>query len=479
MKKLLFVRMLQEVPSFAVSPPLGIISIIPYVKENFPDYKINLFDNGLPYQRMNSFFDYIKENKPDILLYSITYTERDIFFPTIKKVKELYPDITQIAGGIGVTCSPDEIFEKEELDFVVLSDGEERLVNILENLESGKQDFIDGIGYFCKSQNKKILNPVTSYFDNLDKYGIPSWELVDLKTYSRLLTRNTILKTYPYATIMSARGCPYGCPYCHMSFGYKIRVRSVANVIKELKLLKSLGVKEIHFLDDTFNLPRSRAFELMNGIIDEKFNFTIAWQGIRMDNTDKELLDIMKKAGGYNIEFGVQHVDDKIREELDRKFDFKKIFENVKYAEKIGFITQAHYIYGFPGEKLEQSKKNLEFALKLDSSLAAFFKLTPYPGTKYGRQYIGDYSEIPSKEFHFYSGDEKLNLSDIPTPKLYSFQNYSHQKYYLRPIKALKIFFKIPKNRYFWEHVAGEFFKRFLTPLYKIWDCSIGIFKKK
>lgn len=459
-KKILFARLLVEIDSFAVSPPLGVISIIPVIKKRFPDFEIDLFDTGLPYFKNNNFVDHVKETRPDMICYSITYTERDLIFNVTKEIKKIFPEIVQIAGGIGITCSPDEFMKNSVLDYIVLSEGEYRLKNILENILSQTEDYMDGIGF--RTDNGYKINPVESYIEDLDEIGIPAWEMVDLKTYATLLTRNTMLKKYPYATIMTNRGCPFKCPYCHRSLGDRIRFRGVENVIEELTLLKKLGVKEIHFLDDTFNLPEKNAVEIIERIIKEDFGFSIAFQGIRMDIISKRLLTLMKEAGTYNIEFGVQHVAPRISKQLNRKFDFENLFENVKYARELGIITQGHFIYGFPDETIEESKKNLEFALKLDSDLAAFFKLTPYPGTYYGNNYVKDYTDLSSKEFHFYSDDKRLNLSNIETEELYRFQNYSHKKFYLRPLKAIKIFFKIPKNRYFWKHIVSEFVKRFL-----------------
>ena len=92
------------------------------------------------------------------------------------------------------------------------------------------------------------LNPAERPFtDNLDEFPFPDWEQIDPTKYKKA-PHGGFIKNYPYAPIVSTRGCPYRCTFCASPklSQRKIRFRSPENVVAEIKLLKEkFGIKEI------------------------------------------------------------------------------------------------------------------------------------------------------------------------------------------------------------------------------------------
>lgn len=69
----------------------------------------------------------------------------------------------------------------------------------------------------------------------------------------------TDYEQYPlmaFRSVFAIRGCPYSCNFCgsYKIWNRKVRFRSPRNVIMEIKSLLALGLKFVHFDDDTFGI---------------------------------------------------------------------------------------------------------------------------------------------------------------------------------------------------------------------------------
>ncbi|MGM0607260.1 MAG: radical SAM protein [Candidatus Muiribacteriota bacterium] len=431
-----------------VSPPIGALYITSTLRKHYPDYNIKFYDNVLPEKRnLKSFKKYIKKFKPDIIMFSSTYVERDIIFKWTKYSKKVSEKIITVCGGPGPNSSPGEYIKNSCIDFVVCGEGEERAVNLIENIKSKQKKFMDGICY--KNGKECIISKPVSVVSQLDDITFPAWEEHNFNFYSKMHGPVAILKEIPYAYMMTSRGCPFNCKFCHNSFGNKIRSRSPENIVEEIKLLKKLGVKTIYFGDDIFNLQTDKAKEICKKIIEANLDIYIGFTGIRIDFIDKELFKLIKKAGGYFLEFGVQHISPELNDSGKRNFNPKKYKKNVSYLKKLGFITRSQFIFGFPGETRKQSLQNLKFALELDADFTSFFKLTPYPGTWYGKNFLKNetFEKIPSEDFNFYNKNPELFMGNMNSSEFDEFLIEAHKKFYLRPSKILKLILKIPYNK--------------------------------
>ncbi|PLX16976.1 MAG: hypothetical protein C0601_08690 [Candidatus Muiribacterium halophilum] len=454
-KKLFFIRIHGDIPYNVVIPPMGLLYIIPPVKEYFPEYKIRLFDTALPEQPLKNLIRELDYFDPDILLFSFNYYEKDLFLKITKEIKQKFPKKIIVAGGPGITCSPMEIANKSSLDYFILGEGEKRLVNLLSHIDDNSIKLMDGCGK--KIDGKIIFTERIAVLEDLDKWGIPAWDMIDLKRFSKLPNMNSMLKRSPYATIMTSRGCPFNCPFCSSFMRSRFRTRSIKNVIKEIKFLYSNGVREFHFLDDTFNVPEDRAIKLLKAISTLDLDIAISFQGIRIEYVSKELVNALKDAGCYKVEFGVQHIDPQITKYINRDISNNELLQKHELLKKAGFITNAHFIFGFPGETRKKALKNLRFAIRLDATYTTFFRLTPFPGTEYENM-ITDLTELPSTNLNYYNKDPRLNLSEMTNKELVRFQRFAYRRFHYRPIKMIKTFFKLPKTIYFWKHLVQEFF---------------------
>ncbi len=103
---------------------------------------------------------------------------------------------------------------------------------------------------------------------------------------------------YPYVSFYTGRGCPAHCVYClwpQTFTGHRFRVRSVANVVAEVRRSLELFPQsaEIFFDDDTFTADGERARQLGRAFRDLKF----LWSTTARANTSYETLKAMKEGG--------------------------------------------------------------------------------------------------------------------------------------------------------------------------------------
>ncbi|OGF49458.1 MAG: hypothetical protein A2231_12260 [Candidatus Firestonebacteria bacterium RIFOXYA2_FULL_40_8] len=349
---------------------------------------------GLNFNRLK---ERILELNPDIVGISIPFSVNfESAAGVAAAVKAADKNILVIAGGVHPTVKPKETLECKNIDIIVLGEGEITLPELLKEVKKGKSGNygkVKGIGY--KTAGKTVLTPERKSFEELDELPCPARHLVDMEEYFNALSerkgaRDMYTYSYRAVSIMTSRGCPFGCNFCsiHLTMGRRFRARTPENIIAEIKeVITKYKVKHINFEDDNITFDRKRAKELFDLMIENKFDITwSAPNGIRADTLDEELVIKMKASGCKRVfvapESGVQRVVDKI---IGKKMDLKKIEEAVILLKKHDIIVDGSFVIGFPGETKNDIKNTVKFALKLKKlgmSAAGFHIATPYYGTK-------------------------------------------------------------------------------------------------
>ena len=101
----------------------------------------------------------------------------------------------------------------------------------------------------------------------------------------------------------------------------------------------------------------------------------------RVDCLDKKLLFIMKKAGLWMINFGLESGNQSSLDLLNKGINLSQIRKTLKMTKKLGITTFSTWILGIPGENEKMVKNTISFAKEIGTELALFFLPVPYPGT--------------------------------------------------------------------------------------------------
>ncbi|MEJ5166116.1 MAG: cobalamin-dependent protein [Thermoanaerobaculia bacterium] len=389
----------------------------------------------------------IEEVKPDIVgLSSITSTIEENL-KIAKIVKNLNKNIKIILGGVHPSFMFKEILENnEEIDYIVIGEGEETLKELLSKLK--KDEDISNVKGIAFKEKDKIISGKRNFLEDLDPLT-PSFEIFQWENYRYFPLKNSRL-----GAISTSRGCPHSCTFCsQQKFWEKNwRGRSPEKVLDEIKLLyKNYGARVILITDEYPTKDRQRWEELLKGIISLKFKDLYFLMETRVDDIlrDEKILKLYKEAGIIHIyiglEAGTQETLDLIKKETDVQMG--KIALDLLHSQ--GFITETSFVMGLPEEDKKSAKRTLELAKYYNPDFAHFLCITPWP-------YSDLYEEV--KDFIRVFDYSKYNLIEpIIEPKKLKLKEVDeiilkcYRDYYIWKFKNLE------KNGFKYNYIIESF----------------------
>ena len=380
-------------------PPLGLaylasalennweVSILDSILEGFgreEEIEPGLYRYGLSFKQIEK---RIRDFGPDVVgvscLQFIQYEEARIVCNIAKNVDPL---IATVMGGACPSISPSISLRDRSVDFLILGEGESALYSLVRSLEtgSGLAD-LPGLAYRDSSGDARI-NP-RAVINRLDSLPLPARHLLSLKEYPRLNRRpfgeRDCLEDY-FTSLVSSRGCSGDCRFCSSRslWGQQFRAHSPSRVLREIELLVSAGIRELHFLDDNLTLDKRRAEEIFEGIIGRRLN--ISWyaiSGMAVNTLDTELLMKMRESGCYRVALPIETAKSETLDAMRKPIDHRRIAGLVKTIKAMGMHADGIFMIGYPGETTGDIDKTLEFANSLSLDNVTFCIATPFPGT--------------------------------------------------------------------------------------------------
>lgn len=189
-------------------------------------------------------------------------------------------------------------------------------------------------------------------------------------------TGNLSQRTVYYET---SRGCPFACGFCLSSTTTGLRYFSLERVKDDLRKLLAAGVREIKFVDRTFNAHKKRALAIWEFLVSLKprarFYFEIA-----ADRLDEDMLSFLRRvpAGLFQFEIGVQTINPEVNDRCNRRQDWERLSANVRRLREMGNIRlHLDLIAGLPGETYAGVGKSFDAvaAIKPHEIQLGFLKL--------------------------------------------------------------------------------------------------------
>lgn len=300
-------------------------------------------------------------------------------------VRQAVPRCATVVGGIHVSAMPGRVLEEEPaFDYAVAGEGEETIKELARAVDEGSPDgrtlsLILGLAY--RDGGVVRVNQPRPWITDLDSLPFPAREIADFSLY-RPHSHNR--RGRRATTIITSRGCPYGCSFCasHVALGRKFRAHSPRYVADEIgHLVNNYGVDQLIINDDTFTLDPSRTRGICEEIL--RRNLRVSWFCFARANTvTPDILRLMKRAGCFSVGFGIETGDEEILERINKKVTLDEMRHGVAWANSAGLKTQCFFVFGNPGETAETVEKTVRFSLELKPALAFFNMMVPYPGTE-------------------------------------------------------------------------------------------------
>jgi len=317
----------------------------------------------------------IKDLKPDVVGITVLF---DQYAPSghraAKLVKKVNKKIKVVMGGVYATTNLPKVMKDKNIDAVVVGEGEYMFRYLISLYLMGKW------------RDRLVL--YGDRIQDLDYLPLPSYDLIDFNSYANSASRKSVdsPRAYPYARVMTSRGCPINCAFCQVSTisGSEFRPRSADNVLREIQWLKEIyGIKSLIFDDDNLLHNKKRITEIFQGMIDR--NLVMPWVsiGLAVFKLDEDLLTLMKKSGCEYISVAIESGTERVLKQIINKpvsFDYAK--KMVKFARSLGIYVAANFIVGFPTETWGEIRQTVNFAEELNLDYAKIFHAVPLPHTR-------------------------------------------------------------------------------------------------
>jgi radical SAM superfamily enzyme YgiQ (UPF0313 family) len=374
----------------------------------------------------------VEAERPDVL--GLSATTFSIFHAAAfaAMAKERFPGLTVIIGGPHVSAAPLETMERFSVfDVAVIGEGEETIIDLLTAIDAAAP-FSDIPGIVLRRGGELVSTGRRQFLTDLDQLPYPAWDLLEGFPAKYLPAPFKVRKT-PAASLVTSRGCPNSCIFCDRSvFGTSCHAFSAEYVVGMIKhLVEKFGIREFSFEDDTFITFKKRLVAICQGIID--LGVEISWTCLgRVNSVDKETLALMKKAGCWQISFGIESGCQEILTTIHKNVTLEQIEKALSLCRDSGILSKGFFIVGHPGETLETLARTYDFAMKLPLDDISVTMLTPFPGTEiYAR--AAEFGEFDSD----WSKMNLLNTVFIPHglthEDLERHQGEMLKRFYLRP----------------------------------------------
>ncbi len=382
MPDVLLLHPAEQGKTFGSMPPLGMSWIVSFLQSK--GISTVLADFQIDHRNVETL---LRTYKPKVVGIGGTSHTRFESFSLARRVKAYDSAIFTIYGGSHASfTAADTLYFIPDIDIVVRGEGELSTYSIVSKILNENMDFSDiqGISY---RQNVNIIhNPEVERIKDLDILPFPFRNPEAKEKYNLLLDFLEV----PAASVISSRGCPINCSFCSASalFGTQLTFRSASNVVDEVEILiKEYGYQGIKFFDSTLTLSRKHVEALCSEIM--KRNLKFPWEcEIRVNGMSYDLLRIMRNAGCYYIDFGVESASPTVLKSMHKGITLEQITNVFRWAKDLDIYTKVFFTFGHIGETVQDARRTVEFMekhAKYINVAATGIGIRIYPGTEVER----------------------------------------------------------------------------------------------
>ncbi|WP_058486423.1 B12-binding domain-containing radical SAM protein [Defluviitalea phaphyphila] len=412
----------------------------------------------------NYILNEIYKLQPDILGFSCYIWNIENILELIKIIKKILPHTIIILGGPEVSYDGETLMEKyKDIDIIVFGEGEQTFYDIIEHFKKGNKSLeeIDGIIYRI---GEKIIKNKPRMPLNLDDIPFVYENFSDI--------RNRIIY---YET---SRGCPYNCQYCLSSIEDRVRFLSLDRVYSDLQRFLDERVKQVKFVDRTFNASKNHALAIWKYLIENDNGITNFHFEIAGEILEDDIIEFLSKArpGLFQFEIGVQTTNKETLKNISRKMDFKKLKKVVQSIQKGKNIHQhLDLIAGLPGEDYKSFRNSFNDVHNLypEQLQLGFLKVLKGSGLwKKAKQYGLVYKDKAPYEILF---TRELNYKEMLKLKMIEemVETYYNSTHFYYSIRYMLHFFDTPFDFYealgeYWEKEGYHHVKHNKIKLYTI-----------
>ncbi|MBF0511039.1 MAG: cobalamin-dependent protein [Candidatus Omnitrophica bacterium] len=428
------------------SIPYGLISLAAVVRKE--GYAVSFLDAANFGYGTKETVERILAQNPDYVGISTVTMSIDRTAELADLLKLRNNRIKIIVGGPHLSSVPQETMQLfPSFDAGIIGEGEKTLVELLKVWDNGEPlESVQGLIY--RDEKALVRTKPRAMIKNLDELPLPAWDLIpnaiDLyrpsaPSYIRL----------PSTTLVTSRGCFGQCIFCNSKMIHgNLRSFSAEYVLDMVRyLIKNYGVRDISIYDDNFVVNERRVRTICETILAEKLDLTWSCYS-RVDQGNLELFQLMKKAGCWQISYGIESGSQRILDLIKKNVTLEQVERTVVMTKKAGLRTRGFFIIGHFGETRESILETIRFMKRLPLDDFHFTTFTPLPGTLA--------YDIADKYGTFDKTWSKMNLQNtvflphgLSADDLENYSKLAYRTFYFRPkiiMSYLWVLMRHPRN---------------------------------
>lgn len=292
--------------------------------------------------------------KPAVVLITsiMTYWYPGVF-RTIELIKQIYPGVPIILGGIYATLCYDHANQVSQADYVIAGAGEMEGIKLVDQLTGHHSTFFPTL-------------------NNLDSYPYPAFDLV---------------RNLNYVCILTSRGCPFRCTYCASHrLSPKYQRRNPELVVNEIEFwYQQYQVQNFVFYDDALTFePNQHLVPILKMVIYRKLPvYFHTPNGLYSRGITESVAQLMKQSGFQTIRLGLESCDTEFQTQSGGKVtntEFQQAIDNLHNAGYTADQIGVYLLTGLPNQKAEQVESSIRF-VKSCGARPYLSEYTPIPGT--------------------------------------------------------------------------------------------------
>ena len=357
-------------------PPLGICYIAAVLEK--AGHEVKIIDGLNLNITSEEIVKKVEDYNPDLVgLTSVTVAHHRTI-ELAELIKDKFSELMIVVGGPHVTFSPEKTMEKKCFDVGVFGEGEYTILDIIDCIK-GEKSLAEVKGIIYRDGEDVKKNVARPFIVNLDELPLPARHLLDMEIYHTHILAH---KRERAASIITSRGCPFSCVFCNRMFGKKYRGHSAEYVVKEIdELVKRYGIQELEIKDDNFTANPARVKKICKMLIERKYDLIWSCEA-RADVASEELFRMMKKAGCWLIQLGIETGDDRVMKAIKKGITVDQVEKAVKMANKAGIKVKGFFMLGHHVDTKESIEKTINFANSLGLQAANFTITVPMEGSE-------------------------------------------------------------------------------------------------
>ncbi|MFQ5449674.1 MAG: B12-binding domain-containing radical SAM protein [Nitrospinaceae bacterium] len=338
----------------------------------------------------------------------------------IQDIHRAFPWSFLVMGGEHVTGFPEFSLKGAPLNAVVLGEGEETMIRLLEHVEAGKPlENLPGVAY-READGTVRVNARRSRIRDIDSLPRPAWDLFDIEMYNRVNQPHGASQGH-FMPMLATRGCPFSCTFCTSPNMWTTEwtARNYKRVVDEMEdYHQRYGTTDFQFEDLTAIVQKQWIRDFCGEILARGLKITFQLpSGTRSEAIDYEVAKKLKAAGCHEFAFAPESGDPRVLKAIKKKVHLPTLFHSARAALRAGINVGCFFIIGFPEDDARSVLKT--YAAIVKCALIGFTNVN-----------LNAYSPQPNTESFNRLREEGVitELSDEYLMSLFTFQDFGAKK---------------------------------------------------